>query len=382
MGKSKSKDKDNTHGQNSIEAAADKAVGGIQALRDRAQEANKSPRETSETGPVRGQVSSESLTDHARDVAGVAAGAVGGTVNQANKGEVVEAEQTGGGAERQASRTAGEIVDRANQAIEAGKGPPKNGGQSAAEDARERAEATQQRLAELSGDVEEGVSKRAGDARDAARDAGQRAQEKGREASEKASRGAEEAKEEAKNGAKAVKEEVKNGAEAVKDGVARAGEKIAEKGREAKDTIKENAPKATGGQPEGLDRDGLERARQQARENTGSQLSKGLNKPADNTASNKAGTVRGKAESTANSAKAEAKGAADSIKSAYRDAKHSVTDKFHDAEDRARSALHGLRERLAELDADMHPDNLVDDSLSRGRIPSNTQDVLAFQGRK
>ena len=36
--------RDNTHGQNSIEAAADKTMGGVSALKEQVQEANKTPR--------------------------------------------------------------------------------------------------------------------------------------------------------------------------------------------------------------------------------------------------------------------------------------------------------------------------------------------------
>jgi hypothetical protein len=43
MTQNKPSDKDNTHGKNSIEAAADKTVGGIKAMKEQAQEYNKSP---------------------------------------------------------------------------------------------------------------------------------------------------------------------------------------------------------------------------------------------------------------------------------------------------------------------------------------------------
>ena len=56
-----------------------------------------------------------------------------------------------------------------------------------------------------------------------------------------------------------------------------------------------------------------------------------------------------------------------------RDAKDAVSDTYHQAEDKARSALDSLKERMERLDADMHPDNFVDYSLSTGHIPSNTE---------
>jgi len=56
-----------------------------------------------------------------------------------------------------------------------------------------------------------------------------------------------------------------------------------------------------------------------------------------------------------------------------RDTKNAVKDTMHEAEDKARSALDSLRDRLARMDQEMQPHNYVDDSLSRGRIPSNTE---------
>ena len=50
-----------------------------------------------------------------------------------------------------------------------------------------------------------------------------------------------------------------------------------------------------------------------------------------------------------------------------------MSDTYHQAEDRARSALDSLKDRMEKLDAEMHPDNFVDYSLSTGRIPSNTE---------
>ena len=76
-----------------------------------------------------------------------------------------EVEQNVGSGGKGPPQTAGEIVDRANRAIEAGKsaGPPKNGGVSGSEadpaedsrfaDVRERVNLTAQRLSELSGDA-------------------------------------------------------------------------------------------------------------------------------------------------------------------------------------------------------------------------------------
>ena len=58
------------------------------------------------------------------------------------------------------------------------------------------------------------------------------------------------------------------------------------------------------------------------------------------------------------------------VASTYHDVKESARATVTDLEESAKSAMDRLR---ARLDADMEPHNFVDDRLSMGLIPSNTE---------
>lgn len=445
--KNKPSDKDNTHGKNSIEAAADKTVGGIKAMKEQAQEYNKSPAKLPEASSVHAP-EKEGIADQAKGVAGAAAAALGASIPQANKGETLEVEQSvGGGASapsadvKQPPLTAAEIVDRANRAMDAGgRAPVKNGsdgdaeaekalesgklnveqeassvqkkGQRAVEEASSSAEKLGTELKELAGDAKDWVSQKAGEAKEAtenlaavarkeAEHTKQKVSDETHNAKETAKGKFGEAREEARTAAQGVSQQASELKGALKEKASKAREETQSAGRKAADLASDTKEagrgfpsSSTGTDTDGLDRDSLLRVKQQAQERTGALLSKGLSRPVDNPTPHQLQdtSVGRRVASTADSAKSEANGAAETVKSVYREAKDTVESSYrdakdtvaaglHDAEEKARSALEGLRSRLANLDAEMQADNFVDDSLSRGRIPSNTQDVLAAQGR-
>lgn len=80
--------------------------------------------------------------------------------------------------------------------------------------------------------------------------------------------------------------------------------------------------------------------------------------------------AKDEAHKTEKAASSSVQKAKDSARSTYHDAKQSAKATAEDIEEGAKSALSRLRQRL---DEGMHPDNLVDQRLSVGIIPSNTE---------